>query len=65
MPGELKPCPFCGNAFAKVGLDQFYVVWTIYCLHCGSEGPASYSAESAEQNWNTRLAEPGAPGGKG
>ena len=64
MPGELKPCPFCGERQLRTEqaeTDGYFIV----CEICEAEGPFSWVEATAIASWNARPAEPGAePGGK-
>ena len=64
MPGELRPCPFCESTqlrMERAESDGYFVV----CEVCEAEGPFAWIEANATDRWNTRSAEPGAPGGKG
>lgn len=67
MEQELKPCPFCGNAFLQqVWIPQSMAIlgktvggYTIMC-DCGiTNMHGAKSAEEAREKWNTRVIENG------
>lgn len=61
MSEELKPCPFCGNAFPAVGYDSDMRALerdnciTARCRQCGAETRKFPKAAEAITAWNTRT----------
>jgi Lar family restriction alleviation protein len=58
---DLKPCPFCGNAFPAVGYDSDMRALnriesiTARCRQCGSETRKFETAQEAIAAWNARA----------
>lgn len=69
MSEALKPCPFCGESYAKfenmtsVWNDNKTMTWVV-CGGCGSEGSESSTSKGAVENWNLRADLAGLPEGQ-
>ena len=56
-PGELAPCPFCGERLASVirGVLNNPDYWVVCCHGCRSQGPVAAGSAEAARLWNRRV----------
>lgn len=53
LPGELQPCPFCGQDEAEyIVVDRHHAV---RCQHCHSKSPSTATQGGARTVWNARA----------
>lgn len=59
MKNELKPCPFCGNEWPTIKLNNYSATWEIRCPQCDiafrlGAGEKERIKERIVSAWNSR-----------
>ena len=57
---ELKPCPFCGNPYPMITMNNYAGTWEISCPECDiryrlGAGEKGRIRERIVHNWNRRA----------